>query len=235
MGFHRKAARAFALNADVLIIPECAEPAKLRQRGLSLSGHESLWLGRGNPNKGLAVFAREPYRLQALFSPRETASMPKLVAPILITAPNGFRFDLLAVWSYNHRDKTNVGNPVIQALDAFRRRLRSSVLIVAGDFNTNAIWNHQGNYDTLVAELSARGLVSAYHETRGERHGEERESTIYWQKRTLEGPRYHIDYIYVPKNLARLGIRVVVGTHTDWVAPGLSDHVPLVVNLELKD
>lgn len=232
-GFHRKAAAAFALDADILVVPECAEPAKLGQRGLSLAGHNVTWVGRGNPNKGLAVFAREPYRLKALYSPDETASsMPKVVAPILVTVPDGSRFDLLAVWSYNHRDKNNVGNPIIRALDIFRDRLRSPELIVAGDFNANAIWDHHGSYNAIVDTLSALGLVSAYHQVRGERHGEEREPTIYWQKRTSDGPSYHIDYIYVPKQRAGTGMRVDVGTHNDWVAPGLSDHVPLVVTLE---
>ena len=45
------------------------------------------------------------------------------------------------------------------------------------------------------------GLVSVYHELKGERHGEETIPTHYWRvfaprHRRKDGPTYHIDYVF---------------------------------------
>jgi len=52
--------------------------------------------------------------------------------------------------------------------------------------------------------------------------------------RRVDGPNYHIDYIFVPEAWEAGLLDVEVGSHADWVASGLSDHVPIVVDLALQ-
>ena len=75
--------------------------------------------------------------------------------------------------------------------------------------------------------MSARGLVSAYHEFFGEAQGRETRPTCYllWKK----ARPYHLDYCFVPKAWARRIRRVEVGSYEDWARH--SDHRPLVVEL----
>jgi hypothetical protein len=60
-----------------------------------------------------------------------------------------------------------------------------------------------------------------------------RHPTFYWRARSPDGPTYHIDYVFVPRtSLGRLR-SVTIGSRGDWIATGLSDHVPVIVDLEL--
>ncbi|HEY8787857.1 MAG TPA: hypothetical protein VIM10_01790 [Actinopolymorphaceae bacterium] len=57
--------------------------------------------------------------------------------------------------------------------------------------------------------------------------------TIYWQSNTIDEPTFHIDYCFVPAAWTN-HIRVEVGAFADWVGTGLSDHVPLTVDVTLQ-
>ncbi len=99
----------------------------------------------------------------------------------------------------------------------------------------NVIWDRPGwriNHRKLVEKLEALGLVSAYHEINGELQGQESQPTLYWRDRKRDGPTYHIDYIFVPRDWVG-GVRSFsVGGFDDWVGSGLSDHVPLVMEVD---
>jgi exodeoxyribonuclease-3 len=82
-----------------------------------------------------------------------------------------------------------------------------------------------------VSALTAFGLGSAYHQSRGLDQGQEREPTIYWRNRKIDGPRYHIDYCFVPDYWIDESLAVEVGRFQEWIGVGLSDHVPLVVDV----
>ena len=57
MALHRKADALLRLEPDVALVCECAEPARLRQRGdADWIETEPVWIGE-NPNKGLAILA----------------------------------------------------------------------------------------------------------------------------------------------------------------------------------
>ena len=109
--------------------------------------------------------------------------------------------------------------------------------MIAGDFNDNAGWDRgerATNWAATVKRYREVGLVSAYHEYFGEVQGDESTPTLYWQSRRADGPRYHIDYCFIPEGWLPALRSVSVGSYADWVAPGLSDHVPLVVDLDLE-
>jgi endonuclease/exonuclease/phosphatase family metal-dependent hydrolase len=60
--------------------------------------------------------------------------------------------------------------------------------------------------------------------------GAERHPTLYWRDRTRSGPTFHIDYVFVPTSATGLLQHFSVGSHAKWIATGLSDHAPVVVD-----
>jgi len=80
-----------------------------------------------------------------------------------------------------------------------------------------------------VRALARLGLVSAYHVSRGVAAGSEPEPTFYWRRRAADG--YHIDYVFMPEWWTNSTFHLSVGRFRDWVGRGLSDHVPLVLEV----
>ena len=109
--------------------------------------------------------------------------------------------------------------------------------MIAGDLNSNTIWDRPGwriNHSTKVKILEESfGLVSAYHAIRGEAHGKESEPTLYWRDRTKDGPTYHIDYVFMPSLWIGKVRELSIGTFEAWCGSGLSDHVPVVVDVDV--
>ena len=63
----------------------------------------------------------------------------------------------------------------------------------------------------------------------------ETEPTLYWRDRLKDGPTYHIDYVFLPRDWAA-GVReMTLGSFEDWCGARLSDHVPLVVDVVPKE
>jgi hypothetical protein len=83
-------------------------------------------------------------------------------------------------------------------------------------------------------KLRRLGLTSACHAARGVAQGQEPEPTLYWRDRRRDGPIYHIDYCFIPKDWTARLAGVSVGGFDDWVGAGLSDHVPLTVEMTLS-
>jgi exodeoxyribonuclease-3 len=234
MALDRKAEGLLALRPDIAVICECAEPARMRARGRAAwIESEPVWIGR-NPHKGLAVFAFNGY--SAHLSERYHPSL-RYVAPVHIAGPTPC--NLLAVWAQNASAgsirKHQLG-PLRRALSRYRGFLDRESGIVAGDLNSNSIWDKPGwriNHSTKVKILEEKfGLVSAWHSVRGELHGKETVPTLYWRDRIKEGPTYHIDYVFVPA--CRIGkVQVDIGTFENWCSAGLSDHAPVIVDIDL--
>jgi exodeoxyribonuclease-3 len=212
MALDRKVEVLLDLAPDVAIVCECAEPERLRLRSRSswMQG-DPVWIGR-NPHKGLAVFAFNGYAVRLAESYHPAL---RYVAPIHVGGPT--ECNLLAVWAQN----ASAERPAV----------------VAGDLNSNTIWDKPGwriNHSTKVRILEESfGLVSAYHAVRGEPHGAESEPTLYWRDRTKDGPTYHIDYIFVPSLWIGKVRELSIGTFETWCGSGLSDHVPVVVDVDV--
>jgi endonuclease/exonuclease/phosphatase family metal-dependent hydrolase len=85
--------------------------------------------------------------------------------------------------------------------------------------------------ENVVKLLEERGPVSAYHEYFYEAQGEESRRTISLNRR--DDKPYHIDYIFIPREWAVHLQAVKVGEYKEWSK--LSDHCPIVVELEIVD
>ena len=232
MALDRKIDVLLGLDPDIAVVCECAEPGRFRLRGRAVPG-DPVWIGN-NPNKGLAVFAFNGYaaRLSDQYDPAL-----RYIAPVHITGP--LDCNLLAVWAQNASGgvirKHQLG-PLRRALTRYKGFLSDRPAIVAGDLNSNVMWDKPGwriNHATKVAILERLGLVSAYHRIRGEAHGQETEPTIYWRDRTKDGPTYHIDYVFLPDRWIDKVRDFRIGTFEDWCGSGLSDHVPIIADIDV--
>ena len=232
MALHRKFDALYSLRPDVSVIAECAEPDRLRRNWISSNQEADLvWVGP-NPNKGLAVLAFNEYSLSLA---DEYDSSLRFIVPIRVDGPVGF--NLVAVWAQNFSDgirRKNQADPFRLALARYRDFLTRGPSVAAGDFNNNVIWDKPGwpiNQAETVDILDGYGLVSAYHEISCEQQGKESTPTHYWRDRKKDGPTYHIDYVFIDRAWAGKIREMKVGTFEDWCGSGLSDHVPIVVDL----
>ncbi len=235
MALHRKLAALLALKPDVAVLSECASPERLAQRlGADAFDGEPVWIG-ANRDKGLAVLAFNGYR--ARLADEVYRRSLRFIAPVRIEGP--ISFNLLAVWAQNFsagiRRKRQPGPLRLALTRDYRAFLGAGPAIVAGDFNNNIFWDKPGyliNHSHTVTLLDRYGLVSAYHHARGEAQGAETEPTHYWRDRKKDGPTYHIDYVFLPRAWSAGMREMSVGSFEDWCGARLSDHVPLVVDVD---
>ena len=235
MALHRKFDAMLRLQPDIAVICECADPERLQAlAGSQDFGADAVWIG-DNRNKGLAVFAFNGYAVR-LAEP--FYSTLRHVAPVHVTGP--VECNLLAVWARNGSGgvsrKHQLG-PLRRALTKYRKFLAERPSIVAGDFNNNVYWHKPGwriNHANAVAALERLGLASAYHVLRSEQQGQETVPTLYWRDRKKDGPTYHIDYVFVPTQWLGSVRELAVGSFEEWCGSGLSDHVPILVDVNLQ-
>jgi exodeoxyribonuclease-3 len=233
MALDRKVDALLALKPDIAIVCECAEPERLRSKASWMQG-APVWIGR-NPHKGLAVFAFNGYAVRLADS---YYSSLRYIAPVHVDGPT--QCNLLAVWAQNASAggirKHQLG-PLRRGLSRYRSFLGERPAVIAGDLNSNTIWDKPGwriNHSTKVRILEESfGLVSAYHTIRGEAHGQESEPTLYWRDRTKDGPTYHIDYVFLPTAWIGKVSHLSIGAFETWCGAGLSDHVPVIVDVDV--
>jgi len=221
---------------DVAIIPECAEEGILRRKaGPRMPDCSMAWIGE-DPNKGLGVFGFGSYSvsLASCYDDRL-----QLIAPVEVDGPHPFA--LLAVWAKNHRAKRqhpelgSIPQPAAAA-PLYRPWFSGRNLVVAGDFNHNVAWDRPRatirNHANTISAWESLGLRSCYHSFTGEAQGLETIPTIYWRDRTEDGPTYHIDFAFLPDRWIRALRDLEIGTFQEWVATKLSDHVPMLIDLD---
>lgn len=129
-----------------------------------MESRQTLWFG-DNPNLGIAVVAKEPYKLRRL---PQLPDVPKYFIPVSVEGPKSFI--LFAVWTLGGQPRPYV-QAASMAIDMYASMFASSPVVLLGDFNSNAIWNKEHraafNHEAMVERLHRLGLVSAYHQQRG--------------------------------------------------------------------
>lgn len=226
------------LGPDVAVLPEAARTPKRAAPSLLGPGPEWHWVGR-NAAKGLAVatFGRPSAVAHVDVSGRWSVGAivpvrPAEPAPASVPHPRrGRTLFVLGIWSCPLQTG-GYGREVVRAVEAHAERIRRTPSIVAGDFNIDANTSEQRRsaaFTKLVRTFSALGLSSAYHHCLGEPFGAETRPT-YYHHRDRQRP-FHIDYCFLSQPLLERVREVEVGLYGDWVEPGLSDHVPVIVDL----
>lgn len=227
MAFRKKAEYILAYKPDVLVVPECEHPDKLKFSSEALRPTQSLWFGT-NQNKGLGIFSYNNFKLQRM---EEYNPKFKTVVPIRVSRRR-FGLTLYAIWANNPNDPD--GQYVTQiwkALKHYDGLLNDKRTVLVGDFNSNTIWDkprRKGNHSDVVEALCQKRIYSTYHQYFQQVQGKEMHPTFYLYK-NREKP-YHLDYCFVSEDMIKKLQSVEVGDYISWKL--YSDHVPLVVTFK---
>jgi exonuclease III len=227
MAFRRKAGIILKHKPDILIVPECEHPDKLKFDAGIPEPQDILWFGN-NPNKGLGIFSYSEFR----FKLRKTHN-PQLQTIIPVSVTGGqIDFTLYAIWAWH---PTDPDGPYIEqiwkALLHYEKHLNNQPVILAGDFNSNTIWDkkyREGNHSHVVKKLEEKKIYSTYHLHHKQEQGKEKHPTLYMYRH--KDKPYHIDYCFASAGLAGKLESVEVGKHRFWTR--YSDHVPVMVTFK---
>lgn len=230
--FREKYTSIIEENADIYVICECENPAEAKVKNyVEFAGENYFWTGNIHW-KGLGIFAKDNIKLEPIEGLNEKFKN-------FIAVRVNDNFNLLAVWAMG-KDKEKGLNEYVEMIHDYfdaNSELFDENLIMCGDFNSNAIWNHlhkakdnEGNakdQTNLNKKLNNNGLFSAYHDLTNEKQGKETQATFY-QSRHLDQP-YHIDYVYTGKDRV---IAFQIGDAEKWIE--LSDHMPITFEIKVE-
>lgn len=221
----RKLSEADALEADILVVQECENPAQFSGDYRDWAA-DYAWIGYGK-SKGIGVFPRKGQSIEAL---NWESDGFELFLPVRI----GGDIEVIAVWTQNASPSSTA------YIGQFWHYLQLNCekfgprTLIAGDLNSNAIWDKPRrvwNHSTCITTLEAAGFLSLYHLATGEAQGTESQSTFFLHRSALKP--YHIDYVFANKAILGESSPVVsVGRYQDWI--GCSDHMPIIVDFELS-
>jgi len=229
MVFRKKAPLLLREKPDIAIISECENPANLVFAPRTKKPTDIAWFG-DNPHKGLGIFSYGNYsfRVHELHNPQF-----KTIVPIHVVSDHE-NFLLFAIWANNPGDKNfqYVGQ-VWKALHFYSELLNEEQIILAGDFNSNTIWDkpkREGNHSTVVKFLEGRNIHSTYHKFYNQQQGKEKHNTLFMYRH--KDKPYHIDYCFASASFMPQLKEVKIGSHRKWCR--YSDHTPLVVTFNSK-
>jgi exonuclease III len=221
--FRKKANHLATFAPDLAAIQECECPSKLRMAATAPQHTDLLWQG-DNLDKGVGLFAYSNlrYTLDERYDPTIRHCIPVRVSGDL-------DLHVLAVWAMGHQQKARsyVGQ-LYQAVQTYGDFIRQRETVILGDWNSNAIWDHEravSNHTAVIKLLAEVGLISVYHEYFDEEHGREQQNTFFLHRSPHKG--YHLDYCCVPKQWLPRLTTVTVGAFDEWCS--YSDHTPLLV------
>jgi len=227
MAFRKKADIILEYKPDILIVPECENPEKLKFSDNTPKPTDILWFGK-NKNKGLGIFSYCGSRFSLLktHNPRL-----RMIVPIAVSGKQ-FNFTLYAIWANNPSDTDGqYVTQVWKALHHYDSFLKNKQTILIGDFNSNTIWDRprrEGNHSSVVEHLAKKGIHSVYHSHFDQKQGEEQHPTFYLYKH--KDKPYHLDYCFASGDLAKKLESVEIGDYDYWKS--YSDHVPVIVTFK---
>ena len=228
MAFRKKAAFVLLHQPDIVVVPECEQLEKLQFTAGTPLPTDILWYGE-NPHKGLGVFSYSKYKFKLLDCHNPAF---KNILPIAVTGGKQ-EFILFAVWANNPGDQDGpYVTQVWKAIHYYDILLSGKKIILAGDFNSNTIWDRPkraGNHSTVVNKLLAKKISSTYHCFHKQVQGKEMHPTQFMYRH--QDKPYHLDYCFASAWFIKKLINVEIGAYKDWTA--LSDHKPLIVTFDL--
>ena len=229
MAFRKKIHLLLEMEPDILVIPECEDPGKLKFPADIKQPTSTIWFGK-NKNKGLGVFSFGNYSLHKL---RGHNKEIQTIIPVQVTNKD-HSFNLYAIWANNPDDPDGqYVEQVWKAIHHYGRRIKKTNTILVGDFNSNTIWDKKyrvGNHSHVVKKLARKGIHSCYHLHHQQTHGKESHPTFYLYKHWNKP--YHLDYCFASKDLSDMIRSVEIGEHGKWMK--YSDHVPVVVTFGMN-
>ena len=228
MAYRKKAGFILAHKPDIVIVPECECPEKLKFNIDTPLPNDIFWKG-SNQHKGLGVFSYCSYKFKLLdnYNPEL-----KTILPIAVTGGK-FDFTLFAIWANNPQDKNYqyVGQ-VWKAIQHYDSVLKNERTILMGDFNSNTIWDtlkRKVSHSTIVECLERKKIYSTYHKHHKQTQGKEEHSTLFMYRH--QNKPYHIDYCFASIDLINKLKNVEIGSYEEWTT--YSDHKPVIVTFDV--
>ena len=224
MAYRNKASQILKLNPDLVIIPECEHPDRLKNLA---NPTDIIWQGE-NINKGLGIFSYNDYRIKLLEIHDPTV---RNILPISVTK-GSINFSLLAVWAYNPLDRDyNYIGQVWKAINLYEKLLKNQDVIIVGDFNSNVFWDklkRKTNHSMVVQKLAELNIFSTYHIHESLEQGKERHPTFFMYHH--EDKPYHIDYCFASSGFLKNLQSFEIGAYQEWHK--YSDHSPIIVTFK---
>lgn len=207
---------------DLFIIQECEHVSKFINKHCLKPHYNMYWFG-DDLNKGLGIVHSPKIKIELHQSYNKDF---KYVVPLIIRYSKR-KIHLLAIWANNKEDMKNryVGQ-VWKAIHHYDDILKNKNIILAGDFNSNSIWDRKsriGNHSDVVTHLKKRKINSLYHAHYQEFHGAESMPTFYLYKN--KSKPYHLDYVFLSDVMYRDVNNFEIGSFETWKL--WSDHMPL--------
>jgi exodeoxyribonuclease III len=227
MAFRKKAGYILKHQPDILIIPECEHPDKLKFDRGTIIPTDIFWYGT-NLNKGLGVFSYSNFKFTLLDIHNSDF---KNILPLSVKGE--IDFTLFAIWANNpHDEDGSYITQVWKAIDYYDHFLSDNRTILVGDFNSNTIWDknyREGNHSAVVKKLEDKKIFSTYHKFYGHEQGKEEHPTLFMYRH--QDKPYHIDYCFASIDFIEKLTNVEVGLYDDWTH--CSDHKPLFVTFDI--
>ena len=227
MAFRKKAEFILTEQPDILIVPECENQERLLFGLYTKKPTDIFWYG-DNPNKGIGVFSYSDFKIKLLDIHNPDF---KYVLPLSVYNDK-INLTIFAIWSQKPENHDNYTEQVWNAVHFYSDLLDGENVILAGDFNSNTIWDKPrrvSNHSNLVDYLKSKNILSAYHYFHKQTQGHEKDKTLFMQRK-MDRP-YHIDYCFASSNLIDKLKNVEVGAYETWTK--YSDHKPLAVTIDL--
>ncbi|WP_370292577.1 endonuclease/exonuclease/phosphatase family protein [Thalassolituus sp.] len=238
-GLRNKLQAVDSLDADVVIVQECEDPAQSTKAYREWAG-DYIWYGK-NKNKGIGVFPRNGHRVRPVtwsgtFTLEGLGSRERPIfwrtedLELFLPFRLNERFTFLACWTKGGDSKAfgYIGQ-LWKYLQIHKCELSEPNTILLGDLNSNSIWDKDDrwwNHSNVVDELRDLGLQSVYHDRRNEPQGRETQPTFFLHRNRDKA--YHIDYAFVSEALLP-GCTLTIGDPDTWIS--ISDHMPLELGL----
>ena len=201
-------------NADIYIIQECENPKNRTEEGYLKFSENSYWTGNLH-YKGLGIFAKPKIILEPI---QVNDTNPQFFIPLRVNDS----FNLLGMWTQK---------PYVEELHRYfnnNPELFNEDLIIAGDMNSNKIWDKERrkdkNHSAMIEKLEKVGLYSQYHQLKNEKQGEETWNTFYLTRNPNK--HYYIDYIFC-KNEKIKSLEILDMNH--WLK--FSGHTPILFDI----
>ena len=213
---------------DILVVPESEHPDNFINGSNSKKPGDFYWYG-DNLHKGIGIYSYSDYKFELLSNFNQTF---RYVLPFRVTG-HGQTFTLFAIWAMNNKenyDARYIGQ-VWLAINYYADLLGNHT-ILAGDFNSNKIWDYKGrvgNHSDVVRKLGERNINSVYHRHFGVEQGKEEHPTFFLHRK--QNKSYHIDYCFASVDLIDKVRNVEIGTYESW---GIyRDHSPIIITFDL--
>jgi exonuclease III len=218
-------------NADLYIIQECTENDF---EGLfKISKNVRFYCDNIDSKYGVGLFS-DVFNFEIL---SEHNINYRYIVPYKVFN-NEWEFILFSIWTKD-KDENNIKIEYTEQtwkainFDGYKKYFFGSVILI-GDFNSNNYWNNKyisnnvHSHNDIIQKLKEYNIESAYHKYNNCINGNEKDATLLW-KMDINN-KFHIDYCFLSKDFTIKN--VTIGSLNDWEENKLSDHCPLIIEIE---